>query len=261
MTNDVKLETDDPRDHYELLQEIGHGSYGTVHQAFDSNSSEIVAAKIMSLQDDEEYKNVIKEVGFLAKLSEEQHTNIVNYVAAYYQKAVRELWIIMEFCGGGSVIDLMRDANRVLDESEAAYVIRSLLKGLQHLKSKKIIHRDIKGQNLLVTEEGIVKVADFGVSSELANTFSKRKSFIGTPYWMAPEIFEHSEYSFEADVWSTGITLIELLTGKPPHSGLHPMRAMIMIPQSPAPDLKDQKSPLTNMKFSDQLNDFLNKCL
>ncbi|CAL5992608.1 Kinase [Hexamita inflata] len=253
--------TEDPREHYELLQQIGSGSYGTVHQAFSNDTSEIVAAKIMAIQDDEEFVQVMKEVEFLKKLSENPQPNIVNYLESYYSKQLKELWIVMEFCGAGSLTDLMRDANRVLDEGEAAYVIRSLLLGLKFLKEKKILHRDVKGSNLLVTEEGLVKVSDFGVSAQLNHTFSKRATFIGTPYWMAPEVFKKSAYDFSADVWSTGITLIELLEGKPPFSNLHPMRAMMVIPTQPPANLRGQRSHLTNIPYSEYLHQFLEWCL
>lgn len=221
----------------------------------------MVAAKIMVLQDDEEYNDVIKEVAFLKKLSEDHNPNIVNYINSYYSKTLKELWIIMEFCSKGSITDLMRDANRVLDEGECAFVIKHLLEALVYLKQKKILHRDIKGGNILITEEGDVKISDFGVSSQLNNTFSKRSTFIGTPYWMAPEIIKKSTYNYAADVWSTGITTIELLEGRPPFSNLHPMRAMMVIPQQPAPTLRGQKSPLTNKPYSEELNSFLETCL
>ena len=232
-----------------------------MHQALSNNDGQVVAAKIMVLQDDEEYNDVIKEVAFLKKLSEDHNPNIVNYINSYYSKTLKELWIIMEFCSKGSITDLMRDANRVLDEGECAFVIKHLLEALVYLKQKKILHRDIKGGNILITEEGDIKISDFGVSSQLNNTFSKRSTFIGTPYWMAPEIIKKSTYNFAADVWSTGITTIELLEGRPPFSNLHPMRAMMVIPQQPAPTLRGQKSPLTNKPYSEELNSFLETCL
>jgi len=130
-----------------------------------------------------------------------------------------------------------------------------------YLKQNNVLHRDVKGGNLLVTEEGVVKVADFGVSTQLGNGKTSGSTYIGTPYWMAPELFAHTKYKYPADIWSTGITLIEILEGRPPHSHLHPVRAMIVIPSSPPYSLKGKRSPVNNKEFSDEVIDFLDKCL
>ncbi|KAH0571605.1 Kinase, STE STE20 [Spironucleus salmonicida] len=255
------ISQEDPKVIFDLLQQIGAGSYGTVHQAFNLETSEIVAVKIVPLQEGESSIAVIKEVEFMKKISASLHPNLVNFLDAYHDIENNDLWIVMEYCSAGALTDLMRESARVLDEKEAAYVIKQSLQALKFLHDQKILHRDVKANNLLVSDDGIIKLADFGVSHQLTQTCEKRKSVIGTPYWMAPEIYQGEAYSYPSDIWALGITLIEILEGKPPLAGIHPMRAMMLIPQQDAPTLRGKKSKLTNKKFSSELCDFLEKML
>jgi len=161
----------------------------------------------------------------------------------------------MEYCGAGSVCDLMAICEKTLTEEQIATVMKMALQGLEYLHSHKKIHRDIKSGNILLNHDGDCKLADFGVSAELTTTMAKRKTVIGTPYWMAPEVLQSTEYNGKADIWSLAITAIELAVGEPPHSNVHPMRAIFMIPTSDPPTLPNPE------KWSKDFNDFLKVCL
>lgn len=247
---------EDPTELFELLNLIGQGSYGSVYQAFSLRTNEIVAVKRMPLESDP--TDLLKEVQFLQRLHDPY---VVSYQGSYIQKEEAEIWIVLEFCGGGAVSDLMRDSRRTLTEEETSYVLCSTLLGLENLHRQRIVHRDLKANNLLVTEEGLVKIADFGVSAELRSTFSKRSTTIGTPYWMSPQVIAGERYSFEADIWALGITAIELLLGQPPYASLPPLRAMFLIPKHNPTHLRDKLSPLTKEPFSSDVVDFVSHCL
>ncbi|XP_056096899.1 TRAF2 and NCK interacting kinase a isoform X5 [Rhinichthys klamathensis goyatoka] len=166
----------------------------------------------------------------------------------------------MEFCGAGSVTDLIKNTKgNSLREDWTAYICREILRGLTHLHHHKVIHRDIKGQNVLLTENAEVKLVDFGVSAQLDRTVSRRNTFIGTPYWMAPEVIACDEnpeatYDYKSDLWSLGITAIEMAEGAPPLCDMHPMRALFLIPRNPAPRLKSKK-------WSKKFQSFIESCL
>ncbi|KAL6637875.1 hypothetical protein ACP70R_025447 [Stipagrostis hirtigluma subsp. patula] len=242
---------EDPSTKYELLHELGKGSYGAVYKARDLRTQELVAVKIISLTEGEEgYEDIRGEIEMLQQCS---HPNVVRYFGSY--QGEEYLWIIMEYCGGGSVADLIGITEEPLDESQIAYVCREALKGLAYLHSIFKVHRDIKGGNILLTEQGEVKLGDFGVAAQLTRTMSKRNTFIGTPHWMAPEVIQESRYDGKVDVWALGVSAIEMAEGMPPRSTVHPMRVIFMISSEPAPMLEDKE------KWSLLFHDFIAKCL
>jgi len=243
------FETQDPTEIFEVLSKLGEGSYGSVYKAMDNRDGKLVAIKVLEVEN-EDTAELQREINILRECDCEW---IVRYKGSY--KKDGNVWIVMEFCGAGSLCDLMAICERTLTEEQIAIVMKQALYGLEYLHSKRKIHRDIKSGNILINHDGDCKLADFGVSAELATTMSKRKTVIGTPYWMAPEVLQSSEYNGKADIWSLGITAIELAVGEPPHSNVHPMRAIFMIPNSDPPTLPDPS------KWSADFNDFLKVCL
>ncbi|KAI4314070.1 hypothetical protein L6164_027012 [Bauhinia variegata] len=242
---------EDPTTKYELLNELGKGSYGSVYKARDLRTSEMVAIKVISLTEGEEgYEEIRGEIEMLQQCN---HPNVVRYLGSY--QGEEYLWIVMEYCGGGSVADLMNVTEEPLDEGQIAYICREALKGLEYLHSIFKVHRDIKGGNILLTEQGDVKLGDFGVAAQLTRTMSKRNTFIGTPHWMAPEVIQESRYDGKVDVWALGVSAIEMAEGLPPRSAVHPMRVLFMISIEPAPMLEDKE------KWSLYFHDFVAKCL
>ncbi|KAK7274975.1 hypothetical protein RIF29_16078 [Crotalaria pallida] len=242
---------EDPTTKYELLNELGKGSYGAVYKARDLRTSEMVAIKVISLSEGEEgYEEIRGEIEMLQQCN---HPNVVRYLGSY--QGEEYLWIVMEYCGGGSVADLMNVTDEALDEGQIAYICREALKGLEYLHSIFKVHRDIKGGNILLTEQGDVKLGDFGVAAQLTRTMSKRNTFIGTPHWMAPEVIQESRYDGKVDVWALGVSAIEMAEGTPPRSSVHPMRVLFMISIEPAPMLEDKE------KWSLYFHDFVAKCL
>ncbi|XP_027097083.1 serine/threonine-protein kinase 1-like [Coffea arabica] len=242
---------EDPTTKYELLHELGKGSYGAVYKARDKKTSELVAIKVISLSEGEEgYEEIRGEIEMLQQCN---HPNVVRYLGSY--QGEEYLWIVMEYCGGGSVADLMTVTDESLEEYQIAFICREALKGLSYLHSIFKVHRDIKGGNILLTEQGEVKLGDFGVAAQLTRTMSKRNTFIGTPHWMAPEVIQESRYDGKVDVWALGVSAIEMAEGCPPRATVHPMRVLFMISIEPAPMLEDKE------KWSLVFHDFVAKCL
>ncbi|XP_041635368.1 mitogen-activated protein kinase kinase kinase kinase 2 isoform X4 [Cheilinus undulatus] len=229
----------DPLDDYELIHRIGCGTYGDVFKARNIRTSELAAIKIVKLDPGDDITSIQQEI---TMMKECKHKNIVAYFGSYHRNT--KLWICMEYCGGGSLQD-MYHVTGPLKEKQIAYVCRETLQGLYHLHETGKMHRDIKGANILLTERGDVKLADFGVAAEISASVAKRKSFIGTPYWMAPEVAaveKKGGYNHLCDIWAVGITAIELAELQPPMFDLHPMRALMLMSKSSfqPPRLKDK---------------------
>ncbi|XP_011910523.1 PREDICTED: misshapen-like kinase 1 isoform X11 [Cercocebus atys] len=263
----------DPAGIFELVEVVGNGTYGQVYKTVKSKperleqngrhvkTGQLAAIKVMDVTEDEE-EEIKQEINMLKKYS--HHRNIATYYGAFIKKSPPgnddQLWLVMEFCGAGSVTDLVKNTKgNALKEDCIAYICREILRGLAHLHAHKVIHRDIKGQNVLLTENAEVKLVDFGVSAQLDRTVGRRNTFIGTPYWMAPEVIACDEnpdatYDYRSDIWSLGITAIEMAEGAPPLCDMHPMRALFLIPRNPPPRLKSKK-------WSKKFIDFIDTCL
>ncbi|KAI8443219.1 kinase-like domain-containing protein, partial [Phakopsora pachyrhizi] len=239
---------------YKLLDRLGHGNFGVVYKALDQVSGLIVAVKQIDLENsDEDISEIQKEISHLADCDSE-------HVVKYYGSFVKgyKLWIVMEYLSGGSCLDLLKPGP--FPEHAIRTILTDLLRGLAYLHSQQKIHRDIKSANILVSSTGKVKLADFGVATQLSNNKSRRNTFVGTPFWMAPEVIKQSSYDSKADIWSLGITAIELARGKPPLSEYHPLRVLFLIPKAKSPSL-DDFSEETSTKFSDDFKSFIDQCL
>ncbi|KAM9498574.1 misshapen-like kinase 1 isoform 6-T6 [Salvelinus alpinus] len=251
----------DPAGIFELVEVVGNGTYGQVYKGRHVKTGQLAAIKVMDVTEEEE-EEIKAEINMLKKYS--HHRNIATYYGAFVKKSPPghddHLWLVMEFCGAGSVTDLVKNTKgNSLKEDWIAYICREILRGLSHLHQHKVIHRDIKGQNVLLTENAEVKLVDFGVSAQLDRTVGRRNTFIGTPYWMAPEVIACDEnpdstYDYRSDIWSLGITAIETAEGAPPLCDMHPMRALFLIPRNPPPKLKSKK-------WSKKFIDFIEGCL
>uniref|UniRef100_A0A069DXP5 non-specific serine/threonine protein kinase n=1 Tax=Panstrongylus megistus TaxID=65343 RepID=A0A069DXP5_9HEMI len=238
----------DPAGIFELIEVVGNGTYGQVYKGRHTKTGQLAAIKVMDVTEDEE-EEIKLEINVLKKYS--NHRNIATYYGAFIKKSAPgkddQLWLVMEYCGAGSVTDLVKSTKgQSLKEEWIAYICREILRGLSYLHSNKVIHRDIKGQNVLLTDNAEVKLVDFGVSAQLDRTIGRRNTFIGTPYWMAPEVIACDEnpdatYDNRSDLWSLGITALEMAESQPPLCDLHPMRALFLIPRNPPPRLKSKK--------------------
>ncbi|NXX44717.1 SLK kinase, partial [Tricholaema leucomelas] len=244
-----------PEEFWEIIGELGDGAFGKVFKAQNKETKVLAAAKVIDTKSEEELEDYMVEIDILASCD---HPNIVKLLDAFYYE--NNLWILIEFCAGGAVDAVMLELERPLTEPQIKVVCRQTLEALNYLHENKIIHRDLKAGNILFTLDGDIKLADFGVSAKNTRTIQRRDSFIGTPYWMAPEVVmcetsKDRPYDYKADIWSLGITLIEMAQIEPPHHELNPMRVLLKIAKSDPPTLAQSS------KWSADFKDFLKKCL
>ena len=247
-------------DDFEQIEKLGEGTYGTVWKCQHKVSGIVCAIKVVVCQHADEMADLLKEVQVLKECSSEY---IVHYAGSFKAKDPNSnvpgelpfLWIVMEYCAAGSVLDCMSICNSTLTESQIGAVVYNTLKGLDYIHSHQKIHRDIKAGNILINDDGHCKLADFGVAGRITETTQVRKTVIGTPFWMAPEVIKETGHDAKADLWSLGITAIELAEGRPPFSDIHPMRAIFIIPTRPPPKLTQPE------QWSAGFNNFVARCL
>ncbi|XP_051503707.1 STE20-like serine/threonine-protein kinase isoform X3 [Myxocyprinus asiaticus] len=244
-----------PEEEWEIVGELGDGAFGKVYKAQNKQTGILAAAKVIDTKTEEELEDYMVEIDILASCD---HQYIVKLLDAYYYE--NKLWILIEFCAGGAVDAVMLELERPLTEPQIQVVCKQMLEALTYLHENKIIHRDLKAGNILFTTDGDIKLADFGVSAKNTKTLQRRDSFIGTPYWMAPEVVmcetsKDRPYDYKADIWSLGITLIELAQIEPPNHEMNPMRVLLKIAKSEPPTLAAPS------RWSPEFRDFLRKAL
>ncbi|KAJ3424033.1 sterile20-like kinase isoform b-related [Anaeramoeba flamelloides] len=237
-------------DDLKFLEEIGRSSSSVISKAVYTTTNEVVAVKKIRIVDNLE--EIQKLSNAISLMKNHHHPNVVNYYDSYLME--KELWIVLEYCGGGSIAEIMKITKSTYNEDQIVAVIKSILEALVYLNKTKKMHRDIKAGNILLTDKCVAKLTDFGVSAQVTES-KKKKSVVGTPYWMPPEIITKNGYNLNADIWSLGITIIEMAEGKPPLSDIHPLRALFSIPNNPPPTFKEPEN------WSKNLNVLLSKCL
>lgn len=249
---------EDPEELFELLDVVGHGAFGTVCSCLNKNTMEMVAVKFIPIDPtSSDTRKLQREIDIMKMIP--HAPEVVTYHGCYVKDDM--LLIVMEYCDGGSVMDILRLPHKLTEEQVAA-ACAAVVKGLHHLhKNVKIMHRDVKAANVLINSKGEGKLADFGVSAQLNTTAQRQKTVIGSPFWMAPEVIDQADaenatgYDSKSDIWSLGITALEMAEGKPPHYELQPIKAILKIPNEPPPTLKEPQ------KWSEEFTHFLAKCL
>ena len=248
--NEIFTQLDiDPEATFKILKPLGEGAYGAVFKALDLRDDQLVALKVMRF-DPDECQDLVSEIAILRQCN---NAYITNFKDTFYKDG--NIWLAMEFCEGGSVLDIIKVTKHTLSERQCQCVLYHTLKGLEYLHSKELIHRDIKAANILINNDGICKLADFGVAKSVRA--SGAGTTIGSPYWMAPEVLGTEKYDNSADLWSLGIVAIEMVIGKPPLSNYKPLQAMFMIPKNEAPTLPEDYVD----DFSKGFVEFIAKCL
>ena len=268
--SDILSIPSNPEDIFTLISPIGHGAFGSVYKAIHNSSKKIYAIKIIQYFKEEHnllsninhmeninfcYKTVQEETSLMRLVNSSDY--IVKYYGSYFSRQTNTLWLILEYCASGSVIDLMLAMDKTFTEIEIATIIKMVLQGLIIIHSKNLIHRDIKGSNILLSEDGFAKIGDFGVGVKLdKNNFRKSKK--GSPYWMSPQVVLNEEYGTGTDIWSLGVTCLELINGEPPNSSLKPIEVMEKIGKRTL-NYDELFGPDNN--YSEDFKNFVKKCL
>jgi len=232
---DEVISKGDPKKRYQIIDEIGEGSFGTVFSAWDLQTGNKVAVKSMKLDDSYE-EDLVLEIVMMQSL---RHHNIVQFHDAY-KIGGDKLWIVMEIMDGGCLTEILDLFPQVkLTEDQIAFVMTQVLSGLDYIHSLNKIHRDIKSDNVLLDTQGNAKLADFGYTVQLTQERSNRNTTIGTPYWEAPEVITGDEYDNKVDIWSCGVMALEMVEGEPPYLDLPPLTALRLIVLDGIPTLPD----------------------
>ena len=247
--SDVVYSKDDPVIHLELKQLVGQGTFGSVYEALNKKTGEILAVKIMPISGTD-IDTLRKEI---LVIKECENKYLIKFHGSYFKEG--ELWLVMEYCNGGSVSDIIKSTKKPLNEDQISGILKQVLRGLDYMHRNRKIHRDVKAGNILLNSQGQAKLGDFGVCAELSTTISKKTTRAGSPFWMSPEVIKKSEYNKKTDIWSLGITAIEMAEGEPPYYHIHPIRAMFVIENKPASGLTDPT------QWSSEFNSFVTMCL
>ena len=274
--SDILSISSNPEEIFTLLYPIGHGGFGTVYKAIHNETKTIYAIKIINfihnlknksvnnIDIQNNFQNLFYNLNYSSAQQESSlmklcHKSkyIVNYYGSYYSKKTNTLWLILEYCPPGSIIDLMLSMNRAYSEQEISTIMKNVLKGLIFIHSKNLIHRDIKAANIFLTEDGFAKLGDFGVGVKLGTGVLFRNSKKGSPYWMSPQVVNKLDYDMKTDIWSLGITCSEMCNGEPPFAELNPQNVMEKIGNQP-PNVDEI---IKKEEHTEEFYDFVKKCL